>query len=485
MKLRIALILLIFTLTTSISSASKLPDDLWAYIKGQIPSASQRFDSVVVVSKDTMYVPLYPAQEEDVEQIKVEYTYPKDKSLKTLPEVVIFNDNFVLLKLFKDKDGAYKVTQNEDLPLKVRLGVMPQDMLVPPGLKIPDSLSLILGDLVIPSISDSTMIVSKDGQETKITPLAGQVLANELFDKGNFKALDELKNKKIYVSSNGSKFINVYDENSANPLYELKLNALPLKIIASNISKMGVTIYFNNKNAEIMDLQNERIIAQEPLEGTPRDVIIDDGKNIAYISTPDTNTIYIMEIPSGRLSKAIKVVEQPSKMALSRDKKSIAYIDRNTQKLYVLELEDKYSTRLIGQTKNASGLIYEKDFIYALSRTQNELIVFNAIKGTIEHEIATDKKPTDMLMVDGKIYILCAQDGLIDVFNTKTNKIIDKISLDKTGFYANITKFPDQNSLIITGYNTKKFEILDCSKDKITKKGDLDVQVSNILIIDK
>ncbi len=484
MKLRIALIVLILMLFAPVQ-ASKLPDDLWSYINKELPKSSQRFDSVIVVTKDTMYVPLYPAQEQEVESIKIDYTYPADKSLKSLPEVVIFNNNYVLLKLFKDKSGTYGVTKNEDLPLKVRLGVMPQDMLVPPGLKIPESLSLILGDLVIPSISDASMIVNKDGQETKITPLAGQILANELFDKGNFKELNELKNKKIYVSSNGSKFINVYDENSASPLYELKLNALPLKITASNISKMAVTIYFQNKNAEIMDLQDERIIAQEQLEGAPKDVIIDDGRNIAYISCPEINTIYVMEIPSGRLMKAIKVTEQPAKMALSADKKSIAYIDRNTQDLYVIELEDKYTTRKIGKTKNASSLIFEKDFIYAVSRTQNEITVFNAIKSTVEHQISINKKPTDMIKIGDKIYILCAQDGTIDVFNTKTNKVTDKISLDKKGFYSNITKIPNQDSVIITGYNTKKFAILDCSTDKITEQRDLDVQVSNLLIIDK
>lgn len=484
MKLRILSILAILCLILP-AHASKLPDNLWEYIQKELPNSSQRFDSVVVVSKDVMYVPLYPAQKEEVDKIVIDYTYPQDKKLKNLPEVIIFNNNFVLLKLFKDKDGFYGITKNEDLPLKVKLGVMPQDMLVPPGLKIPENLSLILGDLVIPSVSDSTLIVDKDGQETKITPLAGQVLANELFNKGNFKSLEELKGKKIYVSSNGSKFINVYDEKSANPLYELKLNALPLKIVASNISKMAVTIYYNNLNVEVLDLQNERIITQIPLEKNPKDVILDDGKNIAYISSPEAHAIYVAEIPSGRLLKSIQVTGEPSKIALSNDKQKLAFIDRVTQKLYTLELNGEYIEKEIGKTKNASSILYNGDFIYAISRTQNNLIVYNSLKSTVEHEIRLNTKPTDAILLNEKIFVLCAQEGTVDIFNTKTNKIEEKIQLDKKGFYSNLTKIPNQNNLMITGYNTNQFLILDCDKQKVTNKRDLEVQVSNLIIIDK
>ena len=148
------------------ANASQLPIEVWEYVKEQLPSASQRFDSVVVVSPDVMYIPLYPAQTNAVSTLKIEYSYPSGKTLKDKPEIVVFNNNFVLLKLFKDKNGDYTLTSYEDFPMKVKLGVMPQDMLVPPGLKMPENLKLVLGDLVIPSKDEGNLVyLNKDKKQ--------------------------------------------------------------------------------------------------------------------------------------------------------------------------------------------------------------------------------------------------------------------------------------------------------------------------------
>jgi hypothetical protein len=107
MKLRILLTALVLSLFIQGAHASKLPDNLWEYIKKDFPNATQRFDSVVIISKDLMYVPLYPAQRSDVEKLQIEYTYPQGKTLKALPEVVIFNNDFVLLNCIKIKQAPY------------------------------------------------------------------------------------------------------------------------------------------------------------------------------------------------------------------------------------------------------------------------------------------------------------------------------------------------------------------------------------------
>ena len=167
----------ILAFTCQNAYASKLPDNVWNYIKGQLPKATQRFDSVVVLNDSVMYVPLYPAQKKDVQNIAVDYTYPKSSSIKSLPEVFILNNNYVFMKIFKDNKGNYSLTKNENLPDKVKLGVMPQDMLVPTGLKVPESLKIIMGNLVIPSRGDnmfvttSDSIIGNDEKDSDIVPV--------------------------------------------------------------------------------------------------------------------------------------------------------------------------------------------------------------------------------------------------------------------------------------------------------------------------
>ncbi len=464
--------------------ASKLPDDMWAYIKKSFPNASQRFDSVVLVSKNVMYVPLYPAQKQIVDEIKIDYVYPKDKPLAALPEVVILNNNFVLLKLMKDKTGVYTITQNEDLPLKVKLGVMPQDMLVPPNLKIPESMRLILGDLVIPSMDKNSLVITKDGQEQK--SLEGQVFSDNFsLHKDTFFPLSELKGKKAYVSSNGSKFLNVFDETSANALYELKLNALPSKIIASNTSKYALVSYFKTNNLEVLDLRTEKILRQLDIESAPKDISFDTKTNIAYLSAPEAKTIYTVNMISADIAKAIKLTQSPNKLAINTNGNSIAFTDWFSQELFVLELSDNFSTRLIGKVNNVSSLIFDNETIYTISRTRNKMIVYDAINGTIKDETKLHAKPTDAILFGDKIFILCAENGLIDVYGTKEKKLLSTIELDKKGFYSKITQIPNDTKVIITGFGTEKFVIVDLESQKVIKDQAFEIQVSNFVIVDK
>ena len=97
-----------------------------------------------------------------MEKIQIEYSYPNNQTLSQYPEVVLLNNGYSFLKVFKDEKGNYTLTKKDDLPIKVRLGLMPQDMLTPIGLKMPESLKLTLGDLLIPSKEEGTMTLSEE-----------------------------------------------------------------------------------------------------------------------------------------------------------------------------------------------------------------------------------------------------------------------------------------------------------------------------------
>ena len=43
-----------FLLLSPIALASKLPNDVWKYVKLQLPNVQQRFDSVLVLSDDVI-----------------------------------------------------------------------------------------------------------------------------------------------------------------------------------------------------------------------------------------------------------------------------------------------------------------------------------------------------------------------------------------------------------------------------------------------
>jgi len=474
MRIKMLLITAMLVLINQCAMASRLPDDFWAYLQKVYPNSTQRFDSVVVLADGTTYIPLYPAQQGEDKNIKLEYTYPLNRMPQNKPEVMIFNNNFVLLKLMKEKSGRYTITKNENLPLKVKLGVMPQDMLVPVGLQVPDSLKLILGNLIIPEKNDNLITAATD---TKI----GMVKDNS----GKIIPLAELKNKKALISSDMSKFALVYDGEKKNSLYELKLSGLPSKILASNKSKLALVMYFGSKTVEIVDLATERTVTQITLDDMPKDGDLDTVNNIAYIASAGASTIYAIDLNTAKLSKAIKVEQAPEKIAVSDDSKALAFMDRNTQKIYSLkETDGSYIAKYIADGTNLSRLLFKKGKIYAVSRTENRLSVYDEEENILTAEVRLNEKPTDAVFFQNKIYILCSKDSIVNVFDTISQKIIENIVLDNVGFYSKITMIPNQPNAIITGIQTKKFLLLNLEKMMITKKQNADINVSNIIIID-
>lgn len=462
------------------ASASKLPNDVWNYIKQELPSSQQRFDSVVIVNDDVMYIPLYPPNTTSVDEIKIEYVYPENKTLKQLPEVVLLNNGYSLLKTFKDEKGGYTLTKKDDLPIKVRLGLMPQDMLTPIGLKMPESLKLTLGDLLIPS-KDENSLALKDSDKQKVSnPYAPTVKRNEFIPTVHFK------DKKTFINPRNSKFLAVYDNNSQAPLYELKLTSMPLKIITSEKSKVALVLYWSGKNIEIIDLKDERIIETIELGASASDVVLDKKSNIAYVASQNANSIYLINLNSMKPDRIVKLDQKPAKLTYCEEDETVSFFDEYSSKIYNMTTkDDSYSVQAMGEASNISKILSDKDNIYAISRIQSELYVFNKKQAKLSNTTELDKKPTDALIFGNKLFILCAKEGYMDIYDINENKLISKERLSQNGFYSKMTLIPGENNIMITGIGSKEYLIYNLEKMKLAQIQDSYIDVADIIILDK
>lgn len=492
MRLKALIILALMMVFIQDAQASRLPENVWDYIKRELPRATQRFDSVIVLDENTMYVPLYPAQRNDVESLTINYTYPNKQTLKQKPEVVVFNNNFALLKIFKDSKGNYTITKKEDLPQEVKLGVMPQDMLVPTGLKVPESLKLIMGDLVIPNRGDNLLITTSDAtlgdeeenSDSDIVPIA------------------QLSETKTFIANKKTKFVLVYDRGGKEPLYEIKLSGLPSKIIASPLTKFALTMYFGSKTAEVVDLVNERILTRIDFENIPSDADIDTTTQIAYVTSAKANSIYLVDLNSATLIKTIKLDRTPNKISVSGKDKMLVFNDKSNENLYIMDLsQDNYPIKKIANVKNLSRLLIGDNRIVAVSRTLNKAYIykvngFEPVKETEEtieavepveliSELDLAEKPTDALIYDNKAFILCSKDGIINVYDFETDSMLEPIALNSDGFYSKMTLIPNKDNAVVTGINTKKMIIIDLIHAKLEKRAKADIDVADIVIVDK
>ena len=480
-KLKNLVLIVVALFSFNSANASKLPDDVWNFVKESLPQAQQRFDSVVTISDDVMYIPLYPPSTKTVEKIEIEYTHPSNKNLKNLPEVVLLNNGYSFLKVFKDSKGDYCLTKKDDLPIKVRLGLMPQDMLTPVGLKMPDSLKLTLGDLLIPSKEEKSLAYSMDENKQK-SPYMPMVKKNE------FVPAVEFKGKKTLINPKNSKFLEVYDETSTNPLYELKLSSMPLKIITSEKSKVALVIYWSGKEAEIIDIKDERSVAKIELEQNATDVVLNKKDNIAYITSQNAGAIYCIDLNSMQLTKIIRLDQKPSKITYCEIDGSLAFFDEFSSKVFnVTRNQDDYIVQPLGEVNNVSRVLSDVANVYAISRTDSALYVFDKGFSKLINTIDLDKKPTDAILYNTKLFILCSKEGYLDVYDTVQGKLISQEQLSKNGFYSKMTFIPDgkENNIMITGISSKNYLIYNLDTMKLTKKQDSYIDVSNIIILEK
>ncbi len=479
--------LFMFFISQNIASASKLPDDVWKFVKASLPYAQQRFDSVVIVNNNVMYIPLYPPAKTEVQTLAIEYSHPNNGNFSNGAEVILLNNGYSFLKVTKDSKGNYTLTKKDDLPLKVRLGLMPQDMLTPAGLQMPESLKLTLGDLLIPSKEESSLSLNEEEKEKIKNPY------NPVVKNDEFIATADFRNKKILINPRNSKFIEVYDTTSKKPLYELKLSSMPLKILASKDNQTALVLYWSGKNAEIIDLKDERTIATIELEGKVSDGILNEKDNIAYVSSSSSNSIYVIDMNSMQLKQVIKLNQKPAKISYNPMDESLSFYDEFAAKIYnVTKNDGEYIVQPMGTIHNVSKILSDIANIYAISRTDNQLTIFDKALAKQLDVIDLDIKPTDAVMFGTKIFILCSKEGYLDVFDTIENKIVSRQKIsDGNGFYSNLTIVKNENAnqtspnLLITGINSNNYLLYNLETMKLVRKQESYIDVANIILLDK
>ena len=255
----------IMMITAVSANAAKIPDNIQTYVNKDFPQTNFRFDGVIILPDNTIYLPLFPAKIINPETLQIKTTYPAEKTLADKPNVVIFNNDFVLLKVLTDTKGNKTVYRFANPPMEIRTGLLPQDMLVPKGLQIPDNMKGIIGNLEIKTATDP-------GIKVQVTP--------KNTNSGGLKTLTtlpQLKNKTFYVASPYSKNIQVFNQATKTPDYALAQKNVPISMKAYDNKFLLVTSY-DKPSIDVISLADDQIIKQIYIKTQPDEIVIDKNK---------------------------------------------------------------------------------------------------------------------------------------------------------------------------------------------------------------
>ena len=175
--------------------AAKIPQDVQTYLENELINVDIRFDGVITFPSNTVYLPLFPSLFSDIKKLDIKQTYPANRTLRQEPDVIRFNNDFVLMKVFSDGEGHRTVAHLSDPPLQVRTGLLPQDMLVPSGLIIPENVKSIIGNL------DIELAPEKDIKVTSDVTLSAKVYDEESKEQRNYnfgyEIYDDSQSRKL------------------------------------------------------------------------------------------------------------------------------------------------------------------------------------------------------------------------------------------------------------------------------------------------
>ncbi len=465
---KMIIIMAMFLATSGCSFAATLPENIKATVSKDFPETNFRFDGVVILPDNTIYLPVMPARIINPENIEIAETIPKGKTLAQKPDVVIFNNDLVLLKVIETEEGKKSVLKLDDIPHQIKSGLLPQDMLVPRGLNIPENMKSIIGNLQISTIHDPTLKVIASGKNSVVNSLA---------------ATPVLKNKTIYATTNFSKNIQVVNPSKQTPEYALAQENVPISVKGVDGKFLLVSSY-NKKSVDVISLADEQIIKQINLKTQPDEIIIDSENKIAYIASPSDASIYVLSTDNMTLKKQLRLNGMCEKLTLSEDGTKLFYVDKKSNEIWAVELNNGYLLREIGRFPNTSRIAYANNKIYITSRTKNRLAIIDYETIGLVGETDITEKPIDMLVFHDKLYILGATNNEISVIDTKTDQLTDIIKLGTEGFSTKIFRIDDTNLAIVTDTLAKKYSMIDLGTKKVIKTNAVEIPINSIVVVD-
>ena len=455
--------------------AAKVPDEVVEYINNTVPGTDIRFDSVVILPDNTIYLPLYPSLFSDIRKLHVKESIPANMDLNNKPDVIIFNNDFVLLKVINSSDGKKTVLHMANPPLQVRTGLLPQDMLVPSGLILPENLKGIIGNLNI------------DTQKEDIIKLTVRESFEEFLSENdkisNQSLVPELNGKTVYITTNYSKNIQVLEPAKALPSYSLAQKSIPVNAVPARNGKYLLVTSYERPFLDVVSIKDSRFIRQISLGTNPDEIVVDEEADKAYVTAPQSSVIFVIDLKTMSIMQKIRINGYCEKLTLSGDK--IFYVDKMKGDIWSIETANNYTLKNIGNFPNVSAVVYANNKVYLSSRTKSRIAVVDYETCGLESEFTVSNKPTAMLLYNNVIYVLCAQSNIIQKINAASGFVMDKIQLTDGGFSSRFNLIDGTSLAVVADVKKNKYSIIDLAKGKLVKTYSVNIPVKDVRITDK
>lgn len=446
---------------TDFASATQLPKEITDFVKEKYPEAGIRFDGLIELPDHTSYLPVMPFVYKKVENpAQIIQTIPANTDFTQKPEMILFANNLALLKILKVNDEL-TVNYSGEIPLNVKLGILPQDLVVPHGLILPIELKVILGNLRIPlkpKKDQSDLVFFGDLYEKNEVKVA--LRKDDENASAVYPELKCLKNKVLYASNFKENLINIINSQTGRIIESMKLPSNPSNMVLTKDGRYLLVSSLSSNKVFIIDTYNNSLVKDIESGKMPSEILIPDGSNKAYVSNKLSPGISVINISDMTLKKTFDTEGSSDNLAFLRN--NIYYNDADSGDVYALNTYSGIST-YITNVKNISKINVYKDYLLILSRSKGELVIFDLKKNEEFKRIKTGAKPTDLQLSKGKreIYVVASGSDELNIISLNEFKIQKTVPLKSGGFPGKMILIEEENKALITNADSYQITVFD------------------------
>ncbi len=447
-----------------------LPENIVSFVKKKFPEAQVRFDGLIELPDGTKYLPVQPIvlikKERPLEVVK---TIPSELDFAQKPDMVLFDNDFALLKIIIKEGEPPTVISSYEMPLKVKLGLLPQDLVVPKGLILPPELKVILGDLKIPlkpktdREGDIEFYGKAEIKENQKGKAVGEIAENTY----KLHELDFLKGKKLFTACYKHNRVNIVNSQTGRAETEIKLPSMAFDMTLSSDNRYILLLGAGKGEIFVVDTLNNEFVKTIPVGKHPTSLISPPKMDKAFVAGGFSSSISVIDLTNMQLERTIPVNGFPDSLQIAENKKFLFYNDSRTGKIYRLNLITNQSQELL-TVKNVSRIAQLGKHLLVLSRSDNTLTVFDMKTMEVVKQTETGKKPLDMKVLErmGKILVVCAESDEINLIDGESFELAERIPLSG-GFPGRIELLEDGSKALITNHDAYEIIIYNVDAEKI------------------
>lgn len=450
------------------AEATDLPAGVLNYLRQKDPGVKVRFDGLVLLSHGETYVPVIPQDPAlNPEPQQVIMSLPEDS---VWPDLVQFDNHFFLVKLIQTASGRLTFPKMAEYPIQLREGLLPQDFVLPDNLYIPVELKVILGGLPYnPSYTPPKNPVPAPAASVLKAlemPAAVGVSSSPTPSVPVASAPRPLRQRVSYVFDLNEQKIQAIDAVTGRRQTDIRLDCVPATLKVSEDGRLLFAPCLSTNELVVVDTGSNLVKTRVAVGQRPDGALYVDALQSVVVSSRYSPYLSVVNVNNLMMGEKISLPGGSSVLALiPGDNKRLLAADPFKPDVHVVDLNSRTVEKTLKTLPDISAmrvvLSGERPELWVSSRSSHQVMGVDLATGRVIKTLSVGKKPVELGVSDGRLYVLSAGDARLDVIDLASRQAMEPIALSGTSFPSAMMVLPSEHRAYVVAAGAEGLTVVN------------------------